>query len=254
MNVSEMKSQNIKRPGFLTALRAIRRLLADKEDTAQVFTILEALGQRSSRRTWKRFSAHPDAPQIMQGPTLISMLTDRDALQALPEGSLGRSYYEFTTRENISADELVEASNDGFSGTRELSDDEAAFHQRQRDAHDLWHVLTGYGRDPLGELCLLAVSHSHLGNPGFLMIILFGGFDVKSRQKSARIWSSIFEGFRNGRRMTWLPTVDWAEMLALPLDEVRRRLNVPDPSRYQLTRKSVLGTDSQTDTPQMAAE
>lgn len=249
-----MKSQKVKRPGLLTALRAVRRLLADKEDTAQVFTILEAMGQRSSNRTWRRYSAHPDAAQIMQGPTLISMLTDREALKALPAGSLGRSYYEFTTRENISADELVEASNDGFSGTREITDDEAAFHQRQRDAHDLWHVLTGYGRDPLGELCLLAVTYSHLGNPGFLMIILFGGFDVKSRRKSARIWSSIFEGFRNGRRMTWLPTVDWGDMLALPLEEVREKLNVPEPSRYQFTRKSWIAEHNETDAPQMAAE
>ena len=94
-------------------------------------------------------------------------------------GSLGQHYYDFLKSENISAEGLVDASEKGLSGLRELSNEEVEFHQRQRDAHDLWHVLTGYGRDALGELCLLAVTYRLLGNPGLLLIILFGGRHIK---------------------------------------------------------------------------
>ena len=52
----------------------------------------------------------------------------------------------------------------------ELSAAQIKYHERQRDAHDLWHVSTGYGRDPLGELCLLAVTWRQLGNPGILLM------------------------------------------------------------------------------------
>ncbi len=41
-------------------------------------------------------------------------------------------------------------------------------------SHDLWHVVTGYGRDQLGELALLAVYYRQISNPGFpMMIVLF---------------------------------------------------------------------------------
>ena len=39
---------------------------------------------------------------------------------------------------------------------RLLSEDEIWLADRLRDIHDLQHVMTGYGRDPVGELSLLS--------------------------------------------------------------------------------------------------
>ena len=94
-------------------------------------------------------------------------------------------------------------------------------------------MLSGYGRDPLGELCLLAVTYCLLSNPGFLLIILFGGKHVNKLNPNIKIWSAVREGFRHGRNMAWLPGVDWKEVLPRPIDEVRSMLNIQTPEIYQ---------------------
>ena len=227
-------------PGLYDAFVAVKRLIADKEDTSQVFTILEALGKRSSEKSWKKFKKHPNYSMLREQPPLMNFLCDKKWLSSLPEGSLGRHYYEFLQRENISAEGLVEASEKGFSGLRPLADETVEFHQRQRDAHDLWHVLTGYGRDALGELCLLAVTYRLLGNPGLLLIILFGGRHIKKLNPGFKFWSAIGEGFRHGRQMSWLPGVDWKDVLPLPIDEARSMLNIQTPAIYQDVVESTL--------------
>ena len=52
---------------------------------------------------------------------------------------------------------LVEASEEQADAL-DADSDLALFATRQRDMHDLWHVLTEYGRDELGEACLLGFT------------------------------------------------------------------------------------------------
>jgi len=105
--------------------------------------------------------------------SLIDVLCDRERLRSLPEGSLGRVYLEFMEREGLSADGLAAAAEQGYQ--RRSSDPEVrTYGDWARDSHDLWHVLTGYGRDPLGELCLLGVLYSQIRNPGTAFIALLG--------------------------------------------------------------------------------
>ena len=146
---------------------AIKKLIADKEDTKQVFVILEALAGNSGLRAFKRFQKTSKAQDILTAEKpLVDYLLDRDWLASLPKGSLGERYYNFTKVEQITADGLTDASIEGRDEEREMSAEQIKYHERMRDAHDLWHVTTGYGRDPLGELCLLAVTWRQLGNLG----------------------------------------------------------------------------------------
>ena len=51
-----------------------------------------------------------------------------------------------------SADGLVDASrSQGNSLYDEMSPDMGRYAQRLRDQHDIWHTLTQYGRDELGD-------------------------------------------------------------------------------------------------------
>ena len=111
-----------KAPGLYDAFVAVKRLIADKEDTSQVFIILEALGKRSSAKSWQRFKKHPNYSMLREQPPLMNFLCDQKWLSSLPEGSLGQHYYAFLQRENISAEGLVDASEKGLSGLRELTD------------------------------------------------------------------------------------------------------------------------------------
>ena len=213
--------------------RALRKLIADKEDTKQVFVILRALGGRSGARAYARFKKQPLAAKITQAERdLISHLNDRDWLKQLPEGSLGRRYYQFTEVEQISADGLVQASEEG-GDYENMSPQQRHFQMRQRDAHDLWHVTTGYGRDGLGELALLAFSFRQLGNVGLLLIIAAGVRIFRKEAPSVNAWGAVREGFRLGKRARWLPAAHWEHLLTRPLDEVRAQFNVGKPSVYR---------------------
>ena len=193
-----------------TIATALQKLIADKEDTKQVFIILQAMGQRSGVRSYKRFLKNTNAEKILNADKpLVSYLKDSDWLAAQPEGSLGRAYLDFTTTEQISADGLTQASVDGGGAGSELTGKHLLFSERQRDAHDLWHVVTGYGRDGLGELALLAFTWRQLGNPGILMIIAMGYHASMREAPHLKIGKAIREGFAMGRRTEWLPAADW---------------------------------------------
>ncbi|MDB2668393.1 ubiquinone biosynthesis protein COQ4 [Alphaproteobacteria bacterium] len=227
----------MKKPGKISrALTAIRKLIEDKEDTTQVFVILEALAGKSGERSFQRFMKTPNAKKILTAEKpLMDYLQDREWLASLPEGSLGRTYLNFTKVEQITADGLVEASQDVRSDQQEFSKEAMIYQDRQRDAHDLWHVVTGYGRDALGELSLLAVTWRQTGNLGFLLIIGFGFWEVAKAAPEIKIAGVLREGFRTGAASEWLPSADWETLLTRPLDEVRASLKMPAPTRYRRT-------------------
>lgn len=221
--------------GKIATIRtAIKNLIADKEDTKQVFIILEALSGNSGSRAFKRFKKTPYAQNILAAEKpLVEYLKDRAWLESLPEGTLGRTYARFTEVEQISADGLTEASVEGRQEERDMSPAQIKFHERMRDAHDLWHVSTGYGRDGLGELCLLAVTYRQLGNPGILVIILFGYLVSRKEAPGLSIGKAIMEGFRLGRLAKGLPGAQWERLLTMPLEDVRKELGIGTPKRYR---------------------
>lgn len=223
----------------LTALRAVGRLMQNPEDTSQVFVVMAALRGRSGARNLRRFRATPaGAAVIAERRRLLDRLSDRAGLAALPEGSLGRAYLAFMDGEDLSADGLVAASGAGRSAT--TGADAALFLDRMRDMHDLTHVVSGYGRDPLGELCLLAFMYRQGGNPGGALIALMGMSRFPGGAEGRVARGALFEGFRHGGRAGWLPGQDWEALLALPLPQVQRQLNIPVPGRYQAAM-AVLG-------------
>ena len=217
-----------------TALRAAGRLLRDPEDTRQVFVVMTALRGRSGRRMFDRFLATPvGASVVSERRRLLDRLQDRAGLAALPEGSLGRTYLVLMDGEQLTADGLVEASEAGRLGA--VSPSAALFRDRMRDMHDLTHVVTGYGRDGLGELCLMAFMFRHTGNLGGALIVLMGLAKFAKHGAGRMARRALFEAFAHGGQARWLPGQDWEALLALPLDEVRRQLAIAAPARYPAT-------------------
>ena len=103
--------------------------------------------------------------------------------------------------------------------------------ERMRDSHDLWHVLTRYGRDEIGEICLLGFTFAQTFNPGLAFIAGAGATKV-ARQNDGRVFRALLAGYNAGRRAQWLPSADWEALLVEPLDDVRRQLNIGDPAVY----------------------
>src|SRR5262245_64036820 len=76
----------------LRALRALRTLLTDPNDTAQVFTIIESLSGDAPLYLLERFRTEPSGKRLLASRSnILPILGDRRALEAMPAGSLGRA-------------------------------------------------------------------------------------------------------------------------------------------------------------------
>jgi ubiquinone biosynthesis protein COQ4 len=216
----------------LVALRAITRLVKNPNETREVFTIIRALSGSDLEKGLKRFQATELGKKVLQDRRqLTSVLNDRNMLATLPPSSFGRAYLEFITDEGLSSDGLVEAS-EGKKKEPFTDPDLMLFAARQRDMHDLWHVLTQYGRDELGEACLLGFTYAQNRNRGVGFIALVGCLKLHGKY-GFNATRAIYSAFRDGRRAAWLPAQDWERLLEQPLDSVRRELGIQAPKVYR---------------------
>lgn len=216
------------------AARALSALLANPDDLPQVFTLIDSLSGTAPARLLWHFRKDPTGARLLrERPDLAARLKDREALRALPEGSLGRAYLAFVESENISAEGIQDASRT----ERSFASPEVEFLRcRMRDTHDLWHAVTGYRGDVLGELALLAFTLGQHWNSAIALIVLAGIVKGFGSTDLSLVW----EGFLRGRGAKWLPAQDWESMLALPVDDVRARLEVGPPPVYTPVRSSEL--------------
>lgn len=76
-----------------------------------------------------------------------------DELEKLPEGTLGHAWARYYRDQGIHP----------FSFDFEVADDADYLTKRYRETHDIHHVVTGYGIDPLGEIELQAFYYGNLG-------------------------------------------------------------------------------------------
>jgi ubiquinone biosynthesis protein COQ4 len=206
------------------ALRAVRALIADPDDLPQVFTLLEALSGDTIPRLTRRLAASQNGRRLLaERPELVPALDDRDALRRLPEGSLGRAYLAFVESEGISAAGIQEADARGRTQPEDFTDEESYVNRRMRDTHDLWHAVTGYRGDVLGETALLGFTLAQTWNPGIALLVGVGLYKTAGKPDAR---SLILAGFHRGRRAAWLPEQPWETMLAHPVAQVRARLGV----------------------------
>ncbi len=221
----------------LVAWRALRRLIADPQQTQEVFTVIRALSGPALENAFQRFSRTKVGMQIIREERdLVDTLNDRERLAQLPADSLGRHYLNFVIREHITADGLVAASTED-SEYQHLDGPRLLFATRQRDMHDLWHTLTAYGTDELGEALLLAFTYAQTRNRGIGVICLAGCLKLREVYGSG-VFSAAWRAYQAGRRAAWLPAQDWEALLELPIDEVRRTLHVQPPAAYEELREA----------------
>ena len=219
----------------LKALRALGRLLKDKEDTAQVFEIMRALSGRSVPNGYARLLTTPWGGSIaFRHQELAEILSDREYLSRSPEGSVGRAYLHFTTSENISAQGLIEESRKGMEDEALDSEHPHAWYgRRMRDIHDLWHVLTGYGRDALGETCVVSFSYAQTKSAGFALIGAAGALKLRREIGGQPFVAAAWQAYRNGAKAAWLPGEDYIRLLGENLEAARARLNIARPTIYE---------------------
>jgi len=218
----------------LRAVRNFQALIKDKEDTSLVFKIFESLpsGSFMSRARDLCLSEQGEMLRASE-PFLPEILDDHAALRRTPKGSLAHAYCDFMEAEGLTAAGLVAEAES--LGRAKFPDLLQWFMERSRDTHDLFHVLTGYGRDALGEQCVLLFTHGQSPSQGHLLIGYAGAANIKKMVKdsAAPVIGAVREAHRTGKGAPSLMAQSIRELLPQPLEDVRAQLRIPAPVLYQ---------------------
>jgi ubiquinone biosynthesis protein COQ4 len=207
------------------------RLRENPEDIEAGARLFLALGGMDDERDVARLRSSERGRQLLsERPDLLAALTDRERLRALPDGTLGREYLRFAEREQIFPEGIDQMMTkvQGVPPDR----DAAYLRSRGRSLHDLLHVLTGYGRDPAGEIALLAFSAVQNETGALDWLSLLGCFKALLRGR-IEILRLRRHGRRRAREAPWMLEQPWESLLERPIDEVRRELRLWPVPRYE---------------------
>lgn len=219
----------------LKVLRHFGKLVENKEDTEQVFHIIEATKGKRSHALAHRFVTSPDGRRLMRDALDIpAMLDDHARWADCGPDTVAAHYIAFMQREGLSAAGLV-AESHRWAPPESLPQDQMQWYfDRLRDTHDLFHVLTGYGRDPLGEASLLGFSYEQNHNAGILFIAYAAARQIgKVTRTRAPLFGAISEGRRLGRAAARIAHQDIAALMREDIITARARLNIGKPAVYR---------------------
>lgn len=234
----------------LKAWRHFRKLVADKEDTQQVFHITEALkGRRTHRQAWAFIRSSDGQRYLTQETDVPGILDDHSRWSDCGPHTVAAHYIAFMKREGLSAAGLVSESEKFMPPEKQLGDLTEWYFERLRDTHDLFHILTGYGRDALGEASLLGFSYEQNYNRGIWFIAYAAAHQIKrSTGTRAPIYAAINEGRRLGKAAGKLAHMDVEAVMRMDLGVARATLGVGEPVIYReclriLEAEGKLGAD-----------
>jgi ubiquinone biosynthesis protein COQ4 len=224
----------------ITALRAFGRLVRDKEDTAQVFEIMRALSGGSIARGYNRMLGTMEGGrQAFLREELAHKLDDPVWLAKFPSGSVGGAYRAFREARGFTAEGLADEARK-VAPLVDAPHPVIWYSRRLRDIHDIWHVLTGYGTDALGEACVVSFSYGQTGNLGFAFIGWGAAREVRREARTVPARRAVWQAYRNGKAARWLPGLDYEALFEQPLDQVRERLLIRPATIYQAVPDEVL--------------
>lgn len=206
----------------------------NKEKTSEIFHMFECLPWVGVDEAARRFLATPRGQAIYASePFLPDLLDDHDALRRMPKGTLAHEYADYMETEGLSAAGLV-AEFDDFRGDRPRVNDRIEWYiDRLRDTHDILHILTGFGRDTLGEQCLGAFVSKQRESVGHIVLGFGGALVIRKDVKTeAPVLRAVWEARQLGKITPRIGEESILELLAMPTAAVRQRLNIRDPYFY----------------------
>ena len=216
------------------AMYHFRELLKDKEDTAHVFKIFEALPSSRFIPNARAFTLSREGQRVREEePYLPTILDDHEALRQMPAGSVAHAYCDFMEREGLTAAGLVEEGERAWPDRPKYGDLVEWYAWRRRDTHDLLHVLTGYGRDALGEQCVLAFTYGQNGGFAHLFIAYLGALNTRKAVKaSAPVLRAVRQAHKFGAGSPKVCEMPIRQLLKMPIEEARALMKVSEPTEY----------------------
>lgn len=172
-----------------------------------------------------------------------------EALAQYRPGTLGAAIHAFITQSGFDIEFM-------FKG--EPKDDHGYFNKRYVQGHDIEHMVTGFGTDPMGEYALMLATaasyYRYFSNElageltRFNMFLLSGGL-MRSALHYTKTMPLFFEAMTTGVNMGQhmkkpLVLVRWEDYLDWPLAQVREDLNIvgsPEPGAWDWSYEEMRG-------------
>lgn len=211
----------------------------DKEKTREVFHIFETLPWRNVSERVRKFLA-TDRGRLIYAtePSLPEILDDHATLRRLPRDSFGFQYCDYMEREGLTAAGLVAEYEEWRGGRPRLDDQVEWYNDRLRDTHDFLHFLNGFGRDTLGEQCVLAFVFDQRPSPGHLAVAYAGALTIRLNVATrAPVLRAVLEARRLGKGVLPIAEQSILELLPMPTDAVRRKLRIRPAFYYPEVRR-----------------
>ena len=206
----------------------------DKEQTHLAFSIFNALPWTTVDSAAARFLSSDEGRRIYADePAIPEILDDHATLRRMPKGSLAQDYCDFVEREGLSAAGLVAEYDLCREGKPRIDDKIEWYLDRLRDSHDLLHILTGYGRDALGEQCVLSFVFKQRPSWGHLFIAYAGAVVTKRCTGiPAPIIRAVREAQLIGRACPPIAEQSIRDLLPMQTEDIRRKFGIREPRIY----------------------
>lgn len=219
MGFSEKTHSHKSHVNYISTLKGLVGILRSPENTESVFDIEDGLRHiEATRLVFEHMKEKPGVSELI-GERYLPPPADIEALDRYPQGSLGKAFARHILDHGFDPD---------YFRKIEIGDDIDYILMRIRQTHDIWHVVTGFGTDRIGELGLKAVELAQLRRP-MAAVITSGGvmrYLLRDPDQLERVFWAIAHGYRLGSRAKPLLAEKWEEHWERPLTQWRARLGI----------------------------
>lgn len=206
---------------YLTTLRGVIGMLRNPEGTESVFDIEDGLKDtRAADGVVARVSRAPAVAEMMRTRYLAEPV-DIDALEQLPEGTLGHGFARHILDHGFDPD---------YYRKLEVETDLDWVMMRMRQTHDIWHVVLGIDTSRLGEIAVKAFELSQTWRP-LAAVITCGGmmrYLMKEPEQLGDAMAHISHGYQLGRLADPFLAQKWELGWERSLGDWRRELGLPE--------------------------
>jgi ubiquinone biosynthesis protein Coq4 len=192
------------------------------QDPSRLDQVLDSVGKLAPRADVERAAravraSSPDADSAFADRWM--MRWDPADLARCAPGTLGRATHDHCAKWNIHPS--------AFPARPRATDGEYLVAHIE-NTHDVWHPVTGFESDALGELGLQAFYLAQFPNLLGLFLLGIGHFRMLTHERGSypRLMEEVTRGWLLGKRARSLFGVRWDAMWDRPLAEVRGELAI----------------------------
>jgi ubiquinone biosynthesis protein COQ4 len=204
---------------FWKTIKGILALVKDPENIDLVYDIEDGLSQNQATKfAVDRIKSLPGVVDLIE-ERYLAPAPNLDNLLQLPVDSLGYIYASYIQQSGF---------DPNFYRQMEIEDDIAYVLLRIRQTHDIWHIVTGFSTDVLGELGLKAFEFAQTRRP--IAVVLVAGSLLKilfqAPDKLDKLTDAIATGYSLGIKAKPLFAQKWEEGWHKSLSQWRTELNI----------------------------